>query len=158
MKSIKTNTRLMTAALLAACAVLLGVACGDDDDGGATANPSDTPSASETAQVTAPAPSPGTGPNPLQAMGTYLIANGVDGIALDTQILLTCTLDDIPGGVEAVSSIANIGQFCFTLRAFIFETSAIGFLFIPGEDQAWDVDLTFEEPTWTVGDIRAVSL
>lgn len=156
MNTLKTNLWMAGLALVTAVSLLLA-ACGEDDGGG-NSDPSGSPgvSASETVRPSVPPlSSPGSGASPFEAVSSYLQDRGIDGIELQGGGA-TCTAAEIPEGTEA-TTIAGLGQFCFTVTDIVPFESMTGLLILPGTNDVWEFGLTFSDPTWSVEGVRKAS-
>lgn len=150
-----------------AVVALAAVAC-DGSGSGGSPSPDASPGGA-TSVIT-----PGSGTSPAQAVGTYIITNGLDGHKLDLNTLADCPLEDAPvtpelgetpsdeptpsGTVQQVSR-ASLSQFCLTLIDFLPEESVTIFVDLPETGEVWTMKLEFDsdDSLWKVKDVDKVS-
>lgn len=143
---------------IATCLLLLAACNGDGGDGSPDGN-GGTGSPVPTTVIT-----PGSGTSPIQALGTLINANGLDGHVLDFTKPVQCELtavpptptaepepDETPPTLSTVGRV-SLGQFCVTVTDLVPEESTNVTIDIPGGDEVWQGHLTFDTSTgqWTV--------
>lgn len=162
MRSQNSNNRLFWLALAAGFLLVLGAAACDGDD----SSPSGPPSPVGSPEIT-PVVTPGSGLSPIQAVGTYISANGLDGHPLDLspEARADCPLEEatavpspVPGTLTPVTRLF-LGQFCISLRDYEAEKSTTVVVELPGTDEVWEMKLEFDSDLalWKVHDVDKTS-
>ncbi len=157
--NLRSGTFLLALAALSVL-VVATIACDGNGDGGDSDTPGATPR--PTSVVT-----PGVGATPIQAVGTYINVNGLDGNDLNTGIQADCPLNEppepgetpTPDPLPGVSSRASLGQFCLTPRDLQAETSVVVAVELTTTGEVWDMFLRFksDDRMWEVSDVQKVS-
>jgi hypothetical protein len=140
---IRSSFTLLFAGLLVALAAV--AACGDDDGGGPPSG------------ITPQSPV-GEGRSPLEAVGSILTFDGLDGVYLDESITVPCDIEEVqdePGVVDRI----GVGQFCITFFNFSSTTGGTARVEnrVDGGTWVFDVSIDGDPPIWTVEDIDKVS-
>lgn len=120
-------------------------ACGDDDGGGSNGA---TPQGSFIGVV-------GEGSSPLEAVGTVLTYDGLDGHLLDIAQSADCPLEEVqatPGVVARYS----LGQFCLTF--FDVTSTQGGVTEVENREDGgiWKFELSVDDGAWKVESIKKV--
>jgi hypothetical protein len=157
MQTQRSNSNPLWLALAVVALLAAGAAACDGDD-----STVDSPSPVGSPGIT-PVVTPGSGVSPIQAVGTYVATNGLDGHALDLApeaqancpiVEATPTSTDTPGTPTPVSRLF-LGQFCITISDFEVEESATALVELPDTDEAWQMKLEFDndDALWKVKDV-----
>lgn len=149
MRASGSNTRsarlALAAVVFAAVASLAVIACdGGDNRPAVTAEPNVTP---------------GTGISPVEAVGTYITLNGLDGRGIDPTKLAECPLSDDILATPGIVSRFAIAQFCFTAKDLVPQESIVMTVELPETGEVWDFRVAYDidSDTWTVTDIDKTS-
>jgi len=151
---IRVRFGFLFSAVFVSLALVAGCGGDDDDDPNGQASPTgETPTATATVSFVGIV---GEGSSPVEAIGTVLTYDGLEGRFLDTSVTIECLLADVletPG----VTARAFLGQFCMT---FINITSTRGGITIVEDMRdggVWEFELSVDDRHWKVENIEKVS-
>ncbi len=154
------NSQIRRLALTAlALVALAAVACNGDDSSPADGSPS--PDSSPTASVT-PVITPGTGESPLQAVGTLIEVNGLDGHRLDASRVAECPVEAIQtvvAGTPTIVSRLALNQFCLAAKDYEPDKAITVIADLPDTGEVWEMELEFDPDLalWKIQDVKKVS-
>ncbi len=139
-----------------ALATLATVACNGDESSPADGSPSD--GASPTTTFT-PIVTPGSGATPIQAVGTYIDANSLDGHPLDLSRNAECPLEPVQtvvAGTPTILSRLGLGQFCLAAKDYEPDKAITVIVDLPDTGESWEMKLEFQGDSslWTIEDIN----
>ena len=142
---------------------MAAVACNGDDSSPASGSPSPeaSPNANATVTVTpivTPIVTPGSGIQPVQAIITYIEANGLDGHQLDLASAADCPIQEMLATPD-VTSVLVLGQFCLTAKGVEPQRATTIVLELPDTGEMWEMKLEFDADVslWKVKDVDKVS-
>lgn len=149
---------------LAALALLglTAVACNGDNSSPANGSPS--PASGSPSPATSPVATPpggftpGTGYSPIQAVGTLLQLEGLEGHQIDASRLADCPVEEIIGTPDLVGRFA-VAQFCMIVKDLVPDESVTIILDLPDTGDTWDVRLEYDADTllWEIKTLEKIS-
>lgn len=141
---------LLFSTVLLSLALAAGCGSSDDDGSNGQASPNGgTPTASFTGIV-------GEGAAPLEAIGTVLRFDGLDGHLLDENASADCPLEDVletPG----VNARYSLGQFCLTFIDFTPTQAGLTVVENMEDGGIWNFELSVNDAIWKVEKVEKVS-
>lgn len=165
---------LAQAVVVAVLVVLAAVACNGDGTSPAGGSPapdaspspeaspseaSPSPDASPSADATAtPSIPPGSGRQPIDAITSYIAANGLDGQELSVTTREDCDPQG-PLATPGVTSTLALGQFCIIAKDLELEKAVTIVLDLPDTGETWEMKLEFDAETslWEVKEVDKTS-